>query len=695
MFPLRCLLALPFLITSTAVAVPLNSADYRANSGIEFSANETRIHLRWRDDTERALGLTLNLTSPDKLIEQLGATETIIEASSPVFLLTVGSRDLDPRRGWIRFFDKVHKRPYRQYRANLEIKSARVSSLGKSTSVTINRLTAGEFSGSLRFTVYAGCRLVHVEALLTTQEDLRAIVYDAGLLSEDADWVKTAFLDSQDSWQQVNASAVAAPISVRQRTVIAKTKAGAIAVFAPPHKYFYPLDFANNFGFAWQGKGYRDLVPESGLGIRQPLDGDKRYVPWFNAPPGTEQRLGFFLLPDRSAKQAMSAVQRFTRSDKFKPLPGYKTFTSHYHVEHSLDVIQSKSPDPASDPRLQNPGFKQVFKRMGADIVHLAEFHRGRTPRLKTAERLRQLQVMHDECARLSEPGFLLLPGEEPNVHLGGHWISLFPKPVYWVLNRGKNQPFLEQRKGFGKVYHVGSRADVLKLFELEKGLNWTAHARIKSSTGYPDAYREQDYFKSDRFLGAAWKSMPGDLSRERLGERVLDLLDDMSNWGEPKYVMGEVDVFKIQPDYELWGHMNVNYLKLDQLPDYADGWQSILDVLRRGDFFVTTGEVLIPDFRVGGKGAGETLRSVDLSKTKLTASVEWTFPPKLAVVISGDGNEVFRKRISLRQHPSFGKHDLEFTFNMQNRKWARLELWDIAGNGAFTQPVWFDHIRP
>ena len=32
------------------------------------------------------------------------------------------------------------------------------------------------------------------------------------------------------------------------------------------------------------------------LGIRQDLFGDNRFVPWFNAPPGTKQRLNFFCL---------------------------------------------------------------------------------------------------------------------------------------------------------------------------------------------------------------------------------------------------------------------------------------------------------------------------------------------------------------------------------------------------------------
>ena len=55
-----------------------------------------------------------------------------------------------------------------------------------------------------------------------------------------------------------------------------------------------------------------------------------------------------------------------------------------------------------------------------------------------------------------------------------------------------------------------------------------------------------KDFYRADSWLGAAWKAMPSDLSRDRLGERGLNLLDDMANWGPHKYMPGEVDVFKI-----------------------------------------------------------------------------------------------------------------------------------------------------
>jgi hypothetical protein len=194
---------------------------------------------------------------------------------------------------------------------------------------------------------------------------------------------------------------------------------------------------------------------------------------------------------------------------------------------------------------------------------------------------------------------------------------------------------------------------------------------------------------------------MPADLSREKLGERVLNLLDDMANWGHKKYVLGEVDVFKIDHTHELYGHMNINYVQLDRVPKYDEGWQSVLDVLSQGKFFVTTGEVLIPRFTVGGKGSGDLLKPVAAVNTplppgegqspQLVADLTWTFPLAFAEVISGDGRQAYRQRIDLTDTGPFGSRTLKLTPDLRGRHWVRLEVWDIAANGAFTQPVWIE----
>src|SRR5690606_8549899 len=120
------------------------------------------------------------------------------------------------------------------------------------------------------------------------------------------------------------------------------------------------------------------------------------------------------------------------------------------------------------------------------------------------------------------------------------------------------------------------------RLLDTVKGLAWTAHPRTKGSTGYPDKYRNEPFFLSDRFLGGAWKPIPADLSQPRLGKRVLDLLDDMSNWGLKKRILAEADLFTIEPENEMYAHMNVNYLRLDKLPSYDNGWQPIIDALQQ-----------------------------------------------------------------------------------------------------------------
>ena len=358
---------------------------------------------------------------------------------------------------------------------------------------------------------------------------------------------------------------------------------------------------------------------------------------------------------------------------------------SHFHQEHVDDVLTRK-------PLPDMPGFVKAFRNTGVNIVHLGEFHGPGSPRGPEAKRWPELKTLFDECARLSGGNFLLLPGEEPNNFLGGHWMNIFPKPVYWLMSREKDQPFVENSSEYGKLYRIANKEEMLKLLELENGLAWTAHARTKGSTGYPDKYKDETFYKSDRFLGAAWKAMPADLSQPKLGNgRVLDLMDDMANWGQKKNVIGEADLFKIEPDYELYGHMNVNYLQLDEMPRFENGWQPVLDAMRRGKFFVTTGEILLPGFTVNGAGAGETTKLNAGGKAEIALDVNWTFPLNRAEIISGDGKQVYREVIDLKDTQEFGKKVFQFSPNLKGRKWVRVEVWDVAANGAFTQIVWLD----
>jgi hypothetical protein len=144
-----------------------------------------------------------------------------------------------------------------------------------------------------------------------------------------------------------------------------------------------------------------------------------------------------------------------------------------------------------------------------------------------------------------------------------------------------------------------------------------------------------------------------------------------------------------VEPDYELYAHMNINYLRLKRSPKFAAGWQPVLATLRKGQYFTTTGEILIPEFTVAEKESGEVISTPRPGRDTLRADLEWTFPLAFAEIVSGDGQSVRRQKIDLADTESFGKRTLRIPVELKNQKWIRLEVWDIAANGAFTQPVW------
>jgi hypothetical protein len=168
-----------------------------------------------------------------------------------------------------------------------------------------------------------------------------------------------------------------------------------------------------------------------------------------------------------------------------------------------------------------------------------------------------------------------------------------------------------------------------------------------------------------------------------------LALLSDMANWGHKKYLLGEVDVFKIDATHELFGHMNINYVRLDRLPRFDEGWQPVLDALKAGRFFVTTGEILIKRFQVGSRLSGQTLEVEQAANASVEFDLQWTFPLKFAEIVTGDGHSEFRQPIDLTHTTAHGSLTMAVPVNLARRYWVRLEVWDVATNGAFTQPVW------
>ncbi len=396
---------------------------------------------------------------------------SILENADPVTYLLVGSREAPAGRPpgmsvFNVFFDAPAKRPFQTFRSKLDVKRVRVTSKGRRTTVAIGDLTIGPFTGELQFTMYDRARLVHMESVIRTHEDRRAILYDTGLAFDDPGKMQFTWFDTNGDVQRADVDPAGRDLSlaVRHRVLIARTREGSVSCFPPPHQFFSPRDLTDNLRTVWYGRGHRGLDDRFGFGIRQSETGGGSFVPWFNAPPGTEQRLGvFFLLASHRRLMPNLAIDetlRYTNGDRFPDLRGYRKFTTHWHMATAMAALKEKE---RGGPR-STPDFVKMFKDMGVDIVHLAEFHGDGHPQDPGPVRLAEMQAMFDECRRLSDDELLLLPGEEANVYLGlpapgrhgGHWVYLFPRPVYWTMKRAAGQPFAEEISPYGRVYHVG-----------------------------------------------------------------------------------------------------------------------------------------------------------------------------------------------------------------------------------------------
>jgi hypothetical protein len=667
---------LPLLLPAalSAAAVPFDAS--RVQPGpVRVEAAAESVAVLWPDAEGRPWRAEFSLDPAKPLLTSAGPEgKPVVERAQPLYRVNTGKR----RGGWDQFFDfpPSHPAGTRAFRGEFRLKAASAVSLGDRVEMIFDGLEMGIFSGSISYTFYPGSTLVQQAASAKTSEPDTAYYYDTGLrMAADADRRPGGNIESSVSYYDTSGQFRTVrpegpewnPVAARYRALAAKTANGSVVVFPAPHQYFFPRDFTTNLGYLWH-TAWRGAIS---LGIRQLPDDNSPYYPWVNAPPGTEQRMSvFYLLSARPPREALDEALRFTNRDRFPALDGYKTLTTHWHFAYTVQAMDKGF--------AWTPPFKPVLQSMGVDAAVIMDFHGDGHPQDLTELRLRELDAFFKACRAQSGPDFLLMPSEEANVHLGGHWALIFPKPVYWFMNRPQGAPYRAEDSKFGPVYRVADSAELLKMVRAEGGYMYQTHPRTKGSTGFPDKIRETEHFRDPRYWGGGWKAMNSDYSTPRLGERSLKLLDDMNNWGLKKKIFGEVDVFQIDETHELYGHMNVNYVRAGKLPDW-DHYGQLLEAVDRNDFFTTTGEVLLPETSITGSPALIVAR----------AKVRHTFPLKMAEVVWGNGGQTFREIIPLETTRPFSEGQWEWKLKAPEWKWARIAVWDVAANGAFTNPVW------
>jgi hypothetical protein len=720
----------PHVLAATS---PLNCnlSAYQGTGGLNAAVTGDSLAVTWDGDRNQELRLRFVIDNGTPTIADLaarrkgGAWGTLATNVTPEFRVVSGRRRMDreaeeglrengiteitpevfEKNQWDPFWDAplfipggmandtrtigLPRKPEEVHRATATYKAdgCEVKTDKTHLTVTFPGVTLGLFAGQLQFTVYKGSNLIQQEVVAKTTENSVAYKYDAGLkglaiADSHLTW-RDQTNQRQDYWFGGANNDREAPLKTANRLVIAERgKAGSIAAFPPPHNFFWARESDQNLGYNWYRK---DSDSSFSFGIRQAEDEEtpniKGNFALYSARPGTMQHMPvFFYVSAEPAEPTREAVLAFTHGDHYKPIAGYKTMVHHYHMNFGLRLMAAGSAD-AEIVDLH------ALKALGINIVSPVDNvgTGGGAGNRNPNDVLIQHQYQVDGAKRHSDKDFLVMPDEEfYGSVLGGHTDLLFSHPVFWLYGRAAGKPLVEENAKYGKVYNIGSPDDLMQMVKSEDIIMSMPHPRTKNNAGYPDGYKDKPFFKDLHFasFGYRW-GMGVDRSERRLCEiRCLPLLDDASNWfandpTPPKYIMAISEVQTQAPGDEIYSSAPVNYLRLDTLPT-PDDTSSIIKVLQRGDYFVSTGEVLIPSYSVQGTG----------NQRKIIADVEWTFPLDFVEVVWGDGQRTDRQIISTTEATAFGQRHFEISFDATGKKWVRFAAWDVAGNGALAQPI-------
>lgn len=389
----RLLLSLFLLPCAALASTSCKVQGYKPVSGIAMEQNDGTVTLSWPGEAGAELRARLGIHDGKPLVQELAAHEAggqwIVLGTdlTPEFQVTTGHRRLsrtqflmmkqlgidnpeeEEKRKWNTFWDAPLVVPgggdsqplprseseIRRGSSSYQSDSCSVTADGDQVSVTFNGLTLGIFAGDVSFTVYKGSNLLRQEAIASTKEPSVAYIYKAGLdgfhINSDT---KLVWRDTARAWQQSEFGGASnsrqVNLRARNRLEILDAGKGSLAIFPPPHKFFFARENEINLGYVYYRK---DSDSSFSLGVMQPEKGEG-YVPWgvsdeewkrrtgtsrgewdnfalYNAPPGTKQHMAvyYYLSPiDDHATQ--EAVLAYTHNDTFKPIAGFKVMTGHF-----------------------------------------------------------------------------------------------------------------------------------------------------------------------------------------------------------------------------------------------------------------------------------------------------------------------------------------------------------------------------
>ncbi len=630
--------------------------------------------------------------------ETNGETKVLAEKLHPQFKVVTGVRTkINPQREkglapgeeldfqWDTYSDDPMSRKDQVQEAKDSFNSTKFeyTTDGNVQTVTFDGLTIGKFSGDFAVNFYDGSNLIRIEALAATQEDGVCYLYHGGLDGFKKDKLYYVTPKKREVIENPAPRTNSGPdrdrqrVDARGRCLTLQQPEGAVAVLPPPHRFIWGGQTENIVGYNYYILGKDNTVA---IGVRQNKEQEHFNVRWplYNAKPGTVQRMSFFLcVNSEGIYSCRNMAMKYTNHDHLRKLNGYQRLGSHMHIASQAAF--------ARDYRKQRP-WELALKEVGFDIFAPCDFWaEGRNDDNKEG-RKSDLERYNLESTYVSTPDFLLVTGEEIAVMGKDKEKQLIPYhfmvwPSHHMLYsrwRDDDQEFAEKLPDGRTYYHLKSAADVIKMCELEDCFIQMPHPDTKANDGLPYDSKETNWQTSERWIGCGARMLPADNSvKTMFSGRTDRVWNDLNNWYDrPIYMMSELDTYtkveEREEDWEQYGMINCTYVQLDHIPS-SENWQELVDALREGRHFYSTGEILIEKSSIEDGHA--------------EAEFSWTFPLQDAELVYSDGENVTTVTLSETDTTPYGRKTISFDFP-KGMKWARVLATDIAGNSAFSMPV-------
>src|SRR5215472_14795690 len=246
-----------------------------ASGGMAARVSGDKLAIEWTGERSERLRAEFAIERGTPVVHELAVAGkadkwvTLGRSLVPEFTVTSGVRraahGLPNEHRWDVFWDApltipgagenpgLPRRPEEIRRAESSFESHSCEARGKGARLEISfpGLSLGIFAGRLQFTVYEGSSLLRVEAIASTNEPSVAYIYTAGLRGfSSGEMDRVTWLDPAGYRQEwmlgggPNGDPV--PLIARNRIATATGAGGSIAVFPPPHQFFFARELETN-----------------------------------------------------------------------------------------------------------------------------------------------------------------------------------------------------------------------------------------------------------------------------------------------------------------------------------------------------------------------------------------------------------------------------------------------------------------